>query len=815
MKKSKLEPFFHRLLIAGSPWFTGVLTVLAAIGFYLGSGIELKLSLTDLLPEDHEAVQKFERLTEVVGGVGYFAVVLTSEDKKSHIQAAPAMIDDLKKSELVRDAFIDRERRFFVDRMLYYMPMEDLRDMEQNVKIQIRSARSSVIDLGLWEDEPKKEEKKEAFNGDMKKLAKKSAEISSLLTSKDKTQLLLMVKPSFDSTDLSKSEELIGVVEGAVTKHLPAGVTYQFGERYYKKVVQTKLIKRDIGVLGLLAIGLILLNLFAYLRDLRALFVIFFPILLSLGITMGVTRLFIGHINIITGFLMGILSGLGVDYAIHLYLRLPLERREPTSSHPDPVWRALHSAGQAIFVGAIAACFAFYLLCFSDFRAFAEFGFVCGSGILGVFICLMTTFSTTTRLFKLDTRELPQLKPLPWKFPVLPIPKGVVAVGLVTLGVMGLATQVRFEYDFEKMLQASQELVDVGETVGDIYGRSNVPAAIATPDYETAKAVEELLKEKYVPDVVSEVVSGATIIPKDQEAKARVIGRIKGRLAKISDRWIKRSMDVDADAVRTWVNAKPFTMVDLPTHLQDALRGKIQSGYLLYLYPAINLSNAHGVRTYARMVRDLEAEFPNILTGSDAVIFGDILDLINRDGSIVLLVILLAVGLFIWLNLRRWDDTLASYLPLVLAFPFGMGLMVLFGVKFDIFNICIIPAFVAIGIDIPIHLVHRAREASSGYKSVRDLAAASNLALMTTALGFGILIFADTGILRSLGWVALLGTFSIWWVGMFLLPAYLEWSHRRAGRGTASASPARTSGGSDVLSSDTVAARSSSPPPQA
>ncbi|MCB0405409.1 MAG: hypothetical protein KDD51_11540, partial [Bdellovibrionales bacterium] len=38
----------------------------------------------------------------------------------------------------------------------------------------------------------------------------------------------------------------------------------------------------------------------------------------------------------------------------------------------------------------------------------------------------------------------------------------------------------------------------------------------------------------------------------------------------------------------------------------------------------------------------------------------------------------------------------------------------------------------------------------------------------------GVLIFSRTGVLRSLGWLAFLGTLSIWWVGLFLLPAVLE-----------------------------------------
>ena len=51
----------------------------------------------------------------------------------------------------------------------------------------------------------------------------------------------------------------------------------------------------------------------------------FFPLLLSLTYTFALTRLFIGHLNVISGFLVAILMGLGIDYGIHLYIRFKQE----------------------------------------------------------------------------------------------------------------------------------------------------------------------------------------------------------------------------------------------------------------------------------------------------------------------------------------------------------------------------------------------------------------------------------------------------------------------------------------------------------
>jgi len=771
-----------KILIQGSLALTLVLGTLAGIGAYFGSRVDLKLSLTDLLPENHPAVVKFEKLTQVVGGVGYFAIVLHSEDGKSHLEVAPQITQKLAESSLVRSAFYHREQRFFVDRLLYYIDLAKLKDLEKNISQEITRIKRSAFDLGLWDEEnggearkSKTEEEKSIFDDEVKKMAKKSASISPYLISKDSKDLLVMVKPDFDSMDLGKTKELVAVSEGVLKTLLPPNVSFEFAERYYTKIVETEMIQSDIFLLGSLALFLIAIIIYAYLRSVRALLIIFIPVMMGMGITLGLTYWVIGHINIITGFLMGIVSGLGVDYGIHLVLRLRLEKKEPSSTDPDPVWRVLASSGHAVFVGAVAASVSFFLLCFSSFRAFSEFGFICGVGITAVLVCLLATFSTLAKLFKLDVAAH-RKSLIPWtpRLPLLSIPKGLIGGALVTLLLILIGIKVQFEYDFDKMMQHSKKMEALGDLVDAIYDRSSTPSAISVQARKEALEIEKVIKDEYMPSLVSEMISAASIVPDDQIEKQKVLLKIKEKIKPFKDKWIEKALDVPAPVVRDWVDAKPFTYEDLPQHIQDALRGTQKGGFLIYLYPAISLSELDGVKKYAKMIRSIEDRFPQVLTGSDAVIFSDILDLIGTDGSRILFAIFLSVGFFIWINVRKINDSLLSYLPLLIALPVGMGLMVLFGVKFNIFNICIIPTFVAMGIDVPIHIVHRARECGSGFKAARDLATSINLALMTAGVGFGVLIFARAGVLKSMGWIALLGTGAIWWVGLFMLPAFLE-----------------------------------------
>lgn len=777
MKFTRLTHALRKIFVDWSKPLAGIILCLSLLGFYLGKNLELKLSLTDLLPDHHPSVVKFEKITEMVGGVGYLIAVLEAKDGHSHIEFAKRIIPKLEANSMIRSAYINREEYFFASRMLYYLELEKLKTLHKSIEDHIRASRRKAFDIGLWDDEEKKAQ--EEINPDVISAAKKAAGITPILTTKDNQKLLLMMKPTFDSMDLELSKSLLKFVKETIDAELPKEISYDFAGRYYNKIEDTRIIEGDIFILGTAAIFLIFLVLYAYLRNLKTVIIILAPVLTGLGITIGVTELWAGHINIITGFLMGIVCGLGVDYSVHLALRLRLELEEGSK---DAVWAALLNGGHGVFIGATAAAAAFFVMCESDFKAFREFGFICGMGILAASGSLLFSFAALANWTGLD-KSFP-LNPITknWRpLPQLRKRTHLLLGILLTVALCLLSLAVHFEYNFTELMQNSEKTKELTQLVNVIYDRSVTPSVFAIEDKESAIAVEKAIKADYMPHTIETVVSGASIIPDHQPEKQVVLHQIRDLIKPFKDSWLEKELEISGSTIRRWVNAEPFTFSDLPIHLQDSLRGKKQSGYLMYVYAPLGLDTGtySGVKTFAAFVKDLESRFPKLLTGSDVVVFAEILELIQQDGKYILIWIFLLVGIFIWLNIRRWDDSLATYIPLLIALPVGVGAMAFFGIKFNIFNIAIIPSFVAIGIDVPIHLTHRARQVRSGFRAAVDLAPAVQLSLLTTAIGFGILIFSRAGVLRSLGWLAVLGTLAIWWTGLFLTPAYLEWYHKR------------------------------------
>jgi predicted RND superfamily exporter protein len=191
--------------------------------------------------------------------------------------------------------------------------------------------------------------------------------------------------------------------------------------------------------------------------------------------------------------------------------------------------------------------------------------------------------------------------------------------------------------------------------------------------------------------------------------------------------------------------------------LRDAF-GKNQS--IVLAYTKDNLAQDQGIRHFDTFIQSVKKEFPGVKSGSDASIFVEILDHINHDGKIVM--VLFLIGAFIVLFLE---------LQLILGIALLVALMGFFGVPFSILNIAMIPAVLAGGIDMGVHVRHRQLESGeTAIKSARFIAQAVNLGVLTAMAGFGSLFLAQAGMLKGIAWISCLGQASMYFICMFAWP---------------------------------------------
>ncbi|MGE3260659.1 MAG: RND family transporter [Bacteriovoracia bacterium] len=732
---------------------------LAALGMSHGLDLPIRLSLADLLPENRESVVDLNAVSKEVGGVGYLIVLVGPKEHPE--QDLPKIAAQLKENPEIRYTFYEREEYSLRDRALYLLPEKDFEEVLDAGKIILNNGKRGLIDLGL-ETERDRQQNLRRAKARLKKLGDAKGE--RFFLSADKRYAMLLAKPTFDSEDLGRSTKLVEEV-GAKLKLSDPGLPLQLVGRYIDKVNDTKQIERDIGFTSWISLVGVALALIFGLGSVRGSVLTVLAVSVAMAWTLGAARLLVGQINILTGFLLAILGGLGVEYGVHLIRRY---YQELTSGHSreSALEHAYLQTGRALGSAAITSAAAFLILSFSDFRGFSELGKIAGVGVLSIYLVYLLVFPAMVFVIGAAPR-FGQVREIFSFYPIGPKLRWVIPPFLL-LCLWG-AWHAEFEYDFKRMHNLSKETRERNQFVNDIFGRSFTPAAILAKDLTQARQLESWLRDPLRKEIIQDAISIQRVLPRDMADRLDEIERVESRLGRLTDQELSEKSGMAAADVRQLLAAKPYTRRDLPPQLNDAF-GK--SGFIVLAYAAKDLDQAANLRGFASLLAEARAKFPGARIGSDVRIFAEILDHITHDGVIILLVFLAGAFFVMGLDFRNLLDALDLELQLITGIFLLVAFMGLVGVRFSILNIAMVPAVLGAGIDMGVHVRHREREGFGALPSARFVAQAVQLSALTTIIGFGSLFFAEAGMLKGIAWISVLGQLAMYIVCMVIWPVY-------------------------------------------
>jgi uncharacterized protein len=740
----------------------GLLAAMVVAGAGVSRGLELpiRLSLADLLPENRESVLDLQAVSKEVGGTGYLIVLVGPMDRPESL--LPAISKTLEANPQIRYTFYERESYVLRNKALYLMPEKEFSRVLEAGRIILNDGRRGLLDLGL-ETEKDRELNLRRARTQLRKLADREGE--RYFRSADGKYAMLLAKPVFDSEDLGLSKQLIVSVEEQLKKTLPEGAPAQLVGRYIDKVNDTRQIERDIEFTSLLSLLGVALILVLGLGSFRAAIMTIFAVTIAMAWTLGAAHLLVGQINILTGFLLAILGGMGVEYGVHLVRRY-YQEAAAGSSKRKALEQAYLQTGRALGSAAITSSAAFLILSFSDFRGFSELGIIAGFGIISIYTVYILVFPSMGWLLRTKPRFdlaraafgfYPFSKKMRWLIP---------PIGLLLI--YG-AWNAEFEYNFKRMHNLSKDTQARNQMVTDLFGRSLAPAALLAASNEQALELERWLSDPERKNDVSEALSLHRLVPSDMQERYEEIERIASRLGKLSDSDLAAKTGMDPKSIRQLVEQEPYVRNDLPPQLRDAFGA---SGRIVVAYPARDIDQADVLRDFSALLGEARTQFPGVKVGSEVRIFSEILDHITHDGLVILLVFLAGAFFVMGLDFRNFYDALDLQLQLVVGIFLLVGLMGLFGERFSILNIAMVPAVLAAGIDMGVHVRHREREGYGALPSARFVAQAVHLSALTTIVGFGSLFFAEAGLLKGIAWISVLGQLGMYLVCMVFWPVY-------------------------------------------
>ena len=741
-----------------------VVILLSLFGFSKAPDLPINLSLSNLLPEDNPSVLDMEEVSDDVGGVGYLMLLIGPI--KSPEQYLPAFATELRKNiDNIKYIFYEKERYLLKDKILYLLSKKEFRKLKKNAETLFRKGKTGFINLGL---EDKDQQKRNVENAKKYfKEFKADNEVEQYYLSKDKNYAMMMIKPTFESVDLERSQKLLDYVNSVINKLAPE-LPYHLVGRYVEKVQDTKQMQKDIGRTGLISAIGIAIVLFLGMGSVRAALLVMGGVILSMGWTVGFAYYLVGQINILTGFLLAILAGLGADYGIHLIRRFYEELSEGVLKQ-DAVRNAYAKTGRALFSAGLTTVIAFLVLSMSEFRGFSELGVIAGFGVLSIFFVFILTFPVMGVVLS-ETLYLEKVRKVFSFYPFSKMASRFLLI-LIPLLIWG-SLHSEFEYDFSRMRNLSAQTDFLNNLSVKLYGKPTSPAAVLASSRREADEIKKWLEQDKFKSDVFEAISLGSALPKKMKSRYRKIKKLNKLIKDTSDQDLEEKTGIEGTKLREWLSTKMYDRGDLPININESF-GK--SGAIVLIYPERDQDTKDNIYAFGALLEKLKEKFPEAKVGSDTLVFVQILGHIIEDGKFIIVFFLVGTFITFLIDLRNLKSAILLEFQLIIGIFFLLGMMGLFGMRFTIMNVGMFPAILAAGIDMAVHVRHRELEGNSSIKSAGLSASAIHLSLLTTLIGFGSLFFAEAKLLQGIAWISVLGQIGMYLICMIFFPALRDY----------------------------------------
>lgn len=594
-------------------------------------------------------------------------------------------------------------------------------------------------------------------------------------------------------------------------------------------------ITRSASLAGIAALATVILVLLGALRSLKLLAVSIVTLFAGLGLTAAFAALVVGHLNLLSVAFAVLYVGLGVDFILHLILRMKELSRAGLAVDAALIDTA-QGVGSSLLVCAVTTAVGFFAFIPTDFDGISELGLISGGGM---FISLAVSLTLLPALLKLcwGSRDADEAAARPrWRFRVeLPARATCGVAGVVVVLALLLLPALEFDGNPIHLRDPDAESIRALESLANDSAAPLFNLAILVPN---AEAAASLAGQLAMLDPVERVLTVDSLVPAEQADKLFVLedlelvlgstlaefaevgvrpagerlpGALEGLLDALDGQagssaaasalatearaWLAReasdaAADVRAAALdrdlagdlvdqiarlRHGLTASTFGRADLPAELSE--RWVNAAGQeLVEVVPRENLNDNEAAGRFVAAVRGLA---PNA-TGLP-VVYQEAGATVARAFILALAYAFIAVTLMLLVFLRSLRDTVLVLVPIGFAAIVTAALSVLFGLPLNFANIIALPLLVGVGVDSGIHMVHRMRTEPprDGDPLRTSTSRAVFASALTTIASFGNLAFSSHVGMASMGQLLTLGMLTSLVAVLGLLPALMRLGERR------------------------------------
>ena len=597
------------------------------------------------------------------------------------------------------------------------------------------------------------------------------------LMSKDKNHVLLFITPSLGSSETSDNAKFVQNlyhINNQLNKSFKNKAQGEYFGGILIAVANAKQIKQDIQLTLGVAMSVLLIILIVFYKKLSVPIILLVPTIF--GGLLAVALLYIIRVNIsaISLGIGSVLLGVTLDYSLHILTHMR------SNNNIKALYKEIT---KPILMSSLTTALAFLCLLFLNSQALQDLGIFAAISVLGTstfaLIFIPQVYKGSVNKSKKQT-FIDRLASFQFHKQ-----KGLIIV-LVIAFVVSLFTynKVTFNEDISKLNYEPQHLKDAQmhlDVLTNMASKSVYLAAYGNSENDALQvndAIYKKLEELKNNNQIIDFSSIGTLIHSEINQKQSIekwntfwndetIANTKSNLIESGAKL--GFLPTTFNAFYSLVNSD-FETLSIADY--NALKTISTDDYIT------TKDNFTTVTTLVKVKDENADELVNIFNDVKQILVIDrqqmnetFLGNLKTDFNRLVLYSFVVVILLLLVFYRSFSLMLVTSIPIMLTWLLTIGIMGLFHIEFNIFNIIISTFIFGLGIDYSIFITNGLlHEYKTGEKALQTYKTSIILSVVTTVLGVGVLIFAKHPALYTISLVSLIGILSAVIISFTLQP---------------------------------------------
>ena len=584
------------------------------------------------------------------------------------------------------------------------------------------------------------------------------------VVTKNKKNILLFITPKLESSETNNNSEFVDQlyeVQEKLNDRFNLKVQSEYFGGVLIAVANARQIKNDIQFTVSISLTVLMIILIIFYKKFSIPIVLFVPTIIG-GLLAGVFLLLIrDKISAISLGLGSVLLGITIDYSLHILTHLR------NNNNVESLYK---DVTQLILMSSLTTAMAFLCLLFINSHALQDLGIFAAVSVLGASVFALLFIPQVYKTSEKNEKRTTVLD----KLAAYNFHKSKLSLGLlVMIFIISLFTynKVVFNNDLTTLNFVPPALEAAEEKLDKLTNFSSKSLYIATFAKDKDKALlvndsvySRLIELKNRNEIYNFSSIGALVFSdKVQQQKIDLWNSF----------WTdKTKMDTQALLIESGqkLGFKPSTYYQFYALLSKDFKTISLEDYkaikTFFVSDYINTSpNFTTVTSLVKVkeenlqkVLDVFKDKKNVMLIDRRQINETFLGNLKNDFNDLIVYSFIAVILILFLFYRSISLTLITSMPIAFTWLLTIGVMGLFPLEFNVFNIIISSFIFGLGIDYSIFMTNALRkDYTYGSKEIRTYKISIILSVITTVLGVGVLIFAKHPAIYSMSVISLIG----------------------------------------------------------